>query len=143
MALDIKDGTGTAKTVKTSVDGSDHVPYHLIGYAAMSNFRSLTTNSTAQEVKASAGGLYGFNIINLDASDIYVKFYNIAAGSVNPASDVPIKTLKVPGGWTTFESPSTLLDYFSTAMSVRTVTGETDTSTTAPSTSPIIELKYI
>lgn len=143
MALDIKDGTGTAKTVKTSVDGSDHVPYHLIGYAAMSNFRSLTANSTAQEVKASAGGLYGFNIINLDTSDIYVKFYNIAAGSVNPASDVPIKTLFIPSGGSVFVEPECLLDNFNTAISLRTVTGSADTSTTAPSTSPIIELKYI
>jgi hypothetical protein len=30
MALDIKDGLGSAKTLKTSLSGSDHVPHHIL-----------------------------------------------------------------------------------------------------------------
>lgn len=108
----------------------------------LSNFRSLTTNSTAQSIKASAGELWGFNIINLDVVDIYVKFYNIASGSVNPASDVPIFTLFIPAAGVVYQEPATRLYVHSTAISVRTVTGPLDTNTAVATTAPIIELKY-
>lgn len=161
MALDVKDGNAVAKTIKTTLDGADHVPHHLVDNfpadpatqttlaavlaaisPTLSNFRSLTLDSTAQAVKASAGELWGYNIINLNAADIYVKFYNVAAASVNPASDVPIKTLFVPQLSTVFQDTKSRLDVFSTAIAVRAVTGSGDTNTTAPSTLPIIEIKY-
>lgn len=143
MALDIKDGTGAAKTLKTSADGSDLVPHHIVDAPSLSNFRSLTVSSTAVAVKASAGSLYGVNIINLNTLDIFVKLYNIAAASVNPASDVPIKTLFVPANGVVFIEPSLVpLDVFSTAIAVRSVTGSGDTSTVVAATLPIIELKY-
>lgn len=143
MALDIKDGAGVAKTLKTSTDGSDLVPHHIVDSVALTNFRSLAVSSAAVAVKASAGSLYGFNIINLNALDIYVKIYNVAAASVNPASDVPIKTLFVPANGVVFIEPKSIpLDVFSTAISVRSVTGSGDTSTVVAAVLPIIELKY-
>lgn len=143
MALDIKDGTGAAKTLKTTLDGSDLVPHHIIDAPTLTDFRSLAVSSTAVAVKASAGSLYGFNIINLNVLDIYVKFYNIAAASVNPASDVPIKTLFVPANGVVYQEPGIVpLDVFSTAIAVRVVTGSGDTSTVVAATLPIIELKY-
>lgn len=142
MALAVKDGAGSDQTLKTTTDGSDLIPHHLIGSDSLSSFRNLATNSTAVAVKANAGSLYGFNIINLDVTDNYVKFYNVAAASVNPASDVPVLTLFLPAGATIFQEPSTILHRFGTAIAVRTVTGSGDTNTTAPGTSPIIELKY-
>lgn len=108
----------------------------------LSSFRSLTVNSTAQAIKGSAGELWGFNIINLDTVDIFAKIYNVAAASVNPASDVPILTLFVPANGVIYQEPSTRLHVHSTAISVRAVTGSGDTNTTAPSTLPIIEIKY-
>jgi hypothetical protein len=87
--------------------------------------------------------LYGFNIINLDVLDLYVKIYNVAAGSVAPASDVPALTLFVPAGGSVFQEPICIVHTFATAISVRAVTGSGDTNTTAPTTSPIIEFKYI
>lgn len=110
---------------------------------ALSRFRSLTVNSTAQAIKASAGNLYGFNIINLHTSTIYVKIYNVAAGSVNPASDVPIKTLMVPANGAIYQEPNCIQTSASTALSVRAVTDSGDTGTTAPGTLPIIELEYL
>lgn len=107
-----------------------------------SKFRSVTVDSTAQAVKASAGNLYGINIANPHSAAIYVKLYDKAAASVNPASDVPVLTLMVPA-----TSPYTLrgLDLpvsFATAIAVRAVTNAGDTGTTAPATLPIIELEY-
>lgn len=110
---------------------------------ALSRFRSLTVNSTAQAIKGSAGNLYGFNIINLHTSTIYVKFYNIAAASVNPAVDVPIKTLMVPASSMIYQEPNCIQTSGSAALSVRVVTDSGDTGTTAPGTLPIIELEYL
>ena len=113
----------------------------LITYAA-TRFRSLTVNSTAQAIKASAGNLYGWNIVNLTGGIIYVKIYNIAAGSVNPASDAPIKTLQIPANGSVYAEPNCIKAGCSTAISVRAVTGSGDTDTTAPGTLPIIEIDY-
>lgn len=143
MALDIKDGAGVTRSLKTSTDGSDLVPHHILDAPTLTNFRSLAVSTTAVAVKGSAGSLYGVNIINLNTLDIYVKFYNIAAGSVNPASDVPIKTLFVPANGVVFIEPRVFpLDVFSTAIAIRSVTGSGDTSVVVAATLPIIELKY-
>lgn len=107
-----------------------------------SQFRSLTVNSTAQAVKASGGNLYGWNIINRDAVTIYVKIYNVAAASVNPASDVPIRTLQVAANGSVVELNTVPWNVNSTAIAVRAVTEATDTGTTAPATLPIIEILY-
>lgn len=126
----------------------DAVGANIIGTSsstgALSQFRSLTVNSTAQAVKASAGNFYRWRITNRFTSIIYVKLYNIAAGSVNPASDVPVATLPVPagpGGFVTETMPIPM--YFNTALSVRCVTEDTDSGTTAPGTLPIIEFGYL
>jgi hypothetical protein len=143
MSLAVKNASGSTITLKTTTDGSDEVPHHIIETPSLTSFRNLATASTAVAVKASAGKLWGFNIINLAATDLFVKFYNIAAASVNPASDVPVLTLLIPSNGIIFQEPSGVLHSFSTAIAVRAVTGSGDTNTTAPATSPIIELKYV
>jgi hypothetical protein len=144
MALDIKDGNAVARTLKTTTDGSDLVPHHIIETPALTSFRNNSSvNSTAVEVKASAGQLWGFNIINLDTVDIFVKFYNVAAGSVNPASDVPALVYQVPASGSIFQEPSCRIHAFATAIAVRAVTGSGDTNTTAPGSLPIVQLKYV
>jgi hypothetical protein len=143
MSLAVKNASGSTITLKTTTDGSDEVPHHIIETPSLTSFRNLATASTAVAVKASAGKLWGFNIINLAATDLFVKFYNIAAASVNPASDVPVLTLLIPSNGIIFQEPSCVLHSFSTAIAVRAVTGSGDTNTTAPATSPIIELKYV
>jgi hypothetical protein len=112
------------------------VPYTL------TRFRSLTVDSAAQAVKGTPGKLYGWNIVNLHSSAIYVKFYNEAAATVNPATAVPIKTLMVPALGTVYQAPECRQTSFATALSVRAVTGSGDTNTTAPTTLPIIEIEY-
>jgi hypothetical protein len=109
---------------------------------APSQFRSLTVNSTAQAIKGTSGAVYGWNIINLHSSTIYVKLYDIAAASVNPASSVPVRTLMVPANGAVIEKSDTPWGVYSTAISVRAVTESGDTGTTAPGTLPIIEIIY-
>lgn len=116
--------------------------HHATANGAPTQFRSLTVNSTAVAVKGSAGNIYGWNIINLHSATIYIKLYNIAAASVNPASDVPTRTLMVPANGSIVEKSNSSWGYYSTAISVRAVTDSGDTGTTAPATLPIIELVY-
>jgi hypothetical protein len=144
MSLAVKNASGSTVNLKTTTDGSDEVPHHIMEYPAQSSFRNVSSvNSTAVAVKASAGELWGFNIINLHTADIFVKLYNVAAGSVNPASDVPVVTLQVPALGSVFCEPRCIVHDFATAIAVRAVTGSGDTNTTAPGTVPIVELKYV
>ncbi len=103
-------------------------------------FRNLTVASTAVAVAAAAASLNGINIVNLEGSTIFVKFYNIAAASVNPASDVPVLTLAVPANGAFYARGGTFAKAFSTAIAVRCTTGSGDTSTAVPTNKPIIEL---
>lgn len=105
-------------------------------------FRSLTVDSAAQAIKASSGNLYGWNIINLHTAPIYVKIYNKAAASVNPASDTPVRTLLVAASGSVYMEPSCIQRSCDAAMSIRCVTGSADSNTSAPATTPIIEIEY-
>lgn len=104
--------------------------------------RITNANSTAQAVKDTPGQIFALNIVELSNSAIYVKFYNKKAADVNPASDVPQETIKIPASSDFVLRGEDLPFDFQTAISVRCVTGAADSDTTAPGTSPIIELEY-
>lgn len=142
MSLAVKNASGSNVSLKTTTDGSDEVPHHIIETPALTSFRSLAVNSTAVAVKASAGNLWGLNILNLDTVDIFVKLYNVAAASVNPASDVPALVFQVPASGSIVIPPWARLHAFATAIAVRAVTGSGDTNTSAPGTLPLIQIKY-
>jgi hypothetical protein len=103
-------------------------------------FRTLAANSTAVAVKATSGNVYGWNIINFSATVIYVKIYDKAAASVNPAADIPLWVIEVPVGSVVDRAPTALP--CAAAISVRAVTGGGDTDTTAPGTLPLIQFNY-
>ena len=46
MALDIKDGLGAAETLKTTLDGADHVPHHHVDSSALPTGASTAANQT-------------------------------------------------------------------------------------------------
>lgn len=111
---------------------------------ALSRFRSLVVGNTAVVIKASAGRIYTWRVTNLTASIIYIKIYNEAAATVDPATDLPIMTLPVPPGVGSFIFDELSKgEYCSAAISIRCVTESGDTGTTAPATTPIIEIGYI
>jgi hypothetical protein len=102
--------------------------------------RITNANSTAQTVKSSGGNIYNLNLVNLDAtpSIIYVKFYNKTGAT---SSDTPFLTIPVASGVGQMVNIRNIIP-FDTACSVRCVTGSADNNTTAPATSPIIEIRY-
>ncbi len=102
-----------------------------------SNSLTLSGNSTAAAVKASGGVVLGWSIHNTTGAAVYVKLYNKAAASVNPASDVPALVIGVA---TAASSNVTLPNgiLFDSAISVRVVTDIGNTGTTAPSATTVV-----
>ena len=94
------------------------------------------------EVRPGPGEIYGLNFINLHSAVIYVKLYNLAAASVNPASSVPVHTFLVPATSAFVLRGGDARFTFSTSISVRAVTESGDTGTTAAGTLPILEIDH-
>jgi hypothetical protein len=51
-----------------------------------------------REIKASGGNVYGMHLLNPNAVAIFVKFFNVAAGSVVSGTTVPVHVVMVPAG---------------------------------------------
>lgn len=107
-----------------------------------STFRSLDLDETEEEVKATAGNVYGYYFYNAASSVRYLKFYNATAASVSVGTTTPLRTYPVPAG----AAGHVALPYpigFSTAISVAVTTGLADNDTGAPGTNDfIINIDY-
>lgn len=127
----------------STVDAALPAGTNLIGRAniepqtgnGLSIFRSIDLDETEEEVKATAGALYGWYIANLRSSPIYVKFYNATAANVTVGTTTPVMTLPVPANSTNFVAANMSGAHgiaFSTAISVAATTGLADNDTGAP-----------
>lgn len=104
-------------------------------------FRSLDLDETEEEVKASAGCVYGLWFSNVATSTRFLKFYNATAASVTVGTTTPVLTLALPGN--TSDDVSGVFGMaqgikFSTAISVAATTGLADNDTGAPSTNDVV-----
>lgn len=88
--------------------------------------------------------LTGWNIINTNSSDVYVKCFDASSGSVTVGTTTVVKTLLVPANSTVFQEhiKNNSQYYFATALSLACVTGLADSNTTAPTTAIYIEIFY-
>ena len=106
----------------------------------LSVHRSLDVDESEEQVKATAGTVYGWYIANRSTATRYVKFYNATAANVTVGSTSPYMTLALPGD--TVVSASNLLGgmgiAFDTAICVAATTGLTDADTGAPAANDII-----
>lgn len=104
-------------------------------------FRSLDLDESEEEVKASAGCVYGYYIANLATSTRFVKFYNATAASVTVGSTTPVMTLPIPGN-STDDVGANLLGgvgiTFDTAITVAATTGIADSDTGAPGANEVV-----
>ena len=82
------------------------------------DLRKTDLTKIAHAVKASPGRVLGWNIINPNATAVYVKFFNKAAAGVVLGTDVPSYTLMIPASSPVY-IPATAIQYeFSVAISV-------------------------
>lgn len=103
----------------------------------LSIFRSLDLDETEEDIKTSAGQLYGYYFYNAAASARYLKFYNATAANVTVGTTTPVLTIPVPAttaGHVSFEHGIA----FGTAISAAVTTGLADNDTGAPSANDFI-----
>lgn len=119
-ALTVVNAAGTALIgdfspgVRTTSTNAE-TPYKVISAAS--------TNATV--VKASAGRLYGYELGNTSAADVFIHFYNKATAPT-VGTDVPIFTLFVPADGR-IEKEFGAGYYFSAGISYSITTGSADT----------------
>jgi hypothetical protein len=100
-------------------------------------FRSLDLDETEEEIKATAGQLYGYYFANTNASARYLKFYNATAANVTVGTTTPVLTLYLPpttAGHVEFSHGIP----FSTAITAAATTGVADNDTGAPGANEVI-----
>lgn len=107
----------------------------------LSIFRSLDLDETEEDVKTSAGQVYGIWFTNTATSTRWLKFYNATAASVIVGTTVPVITLALPGNSSddisgVFSSAHGLA--FDTAICVAATTGVADNDTGAPAANDVI-----
>jgi len=104
----------------------------------LSIFRSIDLDESEEEVKGSAGQLYGIIAINLHASDYrYLKIYNAPAASVTVGTTTPVMTIPLNDDW---EHRSTFPNgiQFSSGITVAATTGLADADNGAPGANEVV-----
>lgn len=108
----------------------------------LSIFRSLDLDETEEEIKASAGQVYGMWVTNTATSTRFIKFYNATAASVTVGSTTPVITIGIPGNSTDDISgafgPGGYGIAFDTAITVAATTGIADADTGAPGANEVL-----
>ena len=113
----------------------------------MKDFRDTNVLATVVGVaECGVGGLAirGFNIINPNNTDVYVKFFDNFDGDVTLGTTTPNLTLLVPANGSIVESfdEKKTVYFFSTNIAICAVTGLADSSTTAPASGVYVQLYY-
>jgi hypothetical protein len=104
-------------------------------------FRSLDLDETEEDVKTTAGTVYGLWFSNTATATRFLKFYNATAANVTVGTTTPVLTLALPGN--TSDDVSGVFSIgagikFSTAICVAATTGLADNDTGAPSANDVI-----
>lgn len=100
-------------------------------------FRSIDLDETEEEIKATAGQLYGYYFANTNASARYLKFYNATAANVTVGTTAPVLTFYLPpttAGHVEFSHGIA----FATAITAAATTGVADNDTGAPGANEVI-----
>lgn len=109
----------------------------------LSIFRSLDLDETEEEVKATAGKVYGYTFFNAAASTRYLKFYNATAANVTVGTTTPVITVGLPAG-AAGHIPWDMGIAFGTAITAAVTTAIADADTGAPGANDVsINIFYV
>lgn len=100
-------------------------------------FRSIDVDETEEEIKATAGKLYGWFLYNAASAVRFIKFYNATAASVVVGTTTPILTIPLAAGAAANVEFTNGIP-FSTALCIAATTGVADSDTGAPGANEII-----
>lgn len=104
-------------------------------------FRSIDLDESEEQVKGSAGQVYGLWFTNTATSTRYLKFYNATEANVTVGTTTPVITLGLPGNTTDEISGVFSTAYglqFDTAICVAATTGLADNDTGAPAANDVL-----
>lgn len=100
-------------------------------------FRSIDLDETEEQVKATAGQLFGYYIYNNASSVVYVKLYNATEANVKVGETTPVMTLPIPAlSAANVEFTNGIA--FGTAITAAATTGVADADTGAPAANQVI-----
>mgnify|MGYP007100084762 FL=1 len=103
----------------------------------LSIYRSIDLDETEEEVKATAGQLFGWYLYNAAATARYLKFYNATAVNTTVGTTTPVLTIPVAAGAAANVEFSNGIA-FGTAISAAVTTGLADNDTGAPGANEFI-----
>ena len=104
-------------------------------------FRSLDLDESEEEIKATAGSLYGIVAANASGAIRYLKLYNATAASVTVGTTTPVVTIPLPFATTNIANTSIAFNpplNFSTAITAAVTTGLADNDTGAPGANDVV-----
>jgi hypothetical protein len=128
---------GDAGAVRMTLDRKLYVHVAPNDTDGLSIFRTLDADETEEDIKTSAGKLYGWYLYNDGAAEVYVKFYNATAANTTVGSTTPILTIPVPAGSAAnveFTNGIT----FGTALCIAATTGVADADSAAPAANQVV-----
>jgi len=129
--------SGDWATMDASAEGALWVTTTPTTTGGCTIFRTLDLDETEEDVKTSAGNVYGYYFYNAATSARYLKFYNATAATVSVGTTTPVLTFPLPAGSAghiAFPFPVG----FTTAICVAATTGLADADTGAPAANDVI-----
>ena len=147
MSLGVRAATPTDRSAG-STDG-DYEPFAVNASGAvwvtqtptttggLSTFRSIDIDETEEEIKATAGQVFGWYLTNLATTRRYIKFYNATAASVTVGSTTPFLTIPLDAGQSANVEFTNGIA-FSTAISVAATNLLADNDATAPGANEVV-----
>jgi len=99
-------------------------------------FKSVDLDETEEEIKSTAGQVFGWYMFNASTSVRFVKFYNATAASTTVGTTVPVITMGIPAGAAANAFNSHGIE-FNTAITVASTTGIADNDTGAPNANDV------
>lgn len=105
-------------------------------------YKTLDLDETEEDVKTSAGQVYGCWVTNRATATRWLKFYNATAANVTVGTTTPVLTIGIPGNATdNIGAHFTMGGYglaFDTAICIAATTGFADNDTGAPGANDLI-----
>lgn len=129
--------SGDYATVDTSAEGAVWATLTPTTTSGCTPFKTIDLDETEEEVKATAGNVYGYYFANTSASARYLKWYNATAANVTVGTTTPVITMYLPptsAGHVGLPYPIG----FTTAITVAATTGVADNDTGAPGANEVI-----
>lgn len=120
----------------TNTIGDVGVKPRTSGGLSVPSSQLLDIDETEDEIKGSAGQVFGWYFYNDGAAEVYVKFYNATAANVTVGTTTPVFTLGIPAG-AAANVFSEIGIAFSTAITVAATTGIAVADATAPAANQV------